>query len=335
MGKADIRLRLNDNPSRTLLLRLCGLAAWFLVGPALLLANSCEEETEPPEIDDDDSYNPIDDWEMVTAGDFHSCGLSKGGHIACWGCEESYYDFWHSSIWWDACTPPAGVFITIDSGPLDVCAIREDNMPLCWGENYGFGISDPPEEELVDVSVGETHACGIRPDGSVLCWGCPFYGVEHRAECEPPDALFVDIESGSHHICGFTVEGNVACWGDCSHHQCDPPNLEILDISSGGSNNCGIRGYDDGMTCWGGGDLSSNSLQEFTSLDTGTHHVCGITNTEEISCWGWNDSGQCDGPTGSFVAVGSGYAHTCAIRTDGVAVCWGENLEGQCDVPEW
>jgi alpha-tubulin suppressor-like RCC1 family protein len=116
------------------------------------------------------------------------------------------------------------------------------------------------------------------------------------------------------------------------------------------------------VQCWGGntqGELGvgqTAKLNQSTSpqnvvllnnitikrLVSGRQHLCGITNSDTLVCWGWNDSGQLGltDTTARFIPtlvtsvgagilqVAAGYGHTCAVRASDT-VCWGDNSKGQ------
>ena len=63
--------------------------------------------------------------------------------------------------------------------------------------------------------------------------------------------------------------------------------------------------------------------------------ACAIRESGEAVCWGNNDYGQADAPSGRFAAVSVGDAHACGLRESGEVVCWGDNnLYSQTDAPE-
>ncbi len=78
------------------------------------------------------------------------------------------------------------------------------------------------------------------------------------------------------------------------------------------------------------------------TLAVGDVHVCVITKTGGVRCWGRNSYGQLgDGTTSqrlspvtvvglsSVVGLTAGSHHTCAALADGTARCWGRNHNGQ------
>ncbi|HEX5574846.1 MAG TPA: hypothetical protein VFX42_03140, partial [Gemmatimonadales bacterium] len=86
--------------------------------------------------------------------------------------------------------------------------------------------------------------------------------------------------------------------------------------------------------------------RNFSFLNAGSQHVCGVTLSNAAFCWGDNSLGQLG--IGSFggnsfvpvrvpgtlsfssVAAGTLSAHTCGwTTTDGHAYCWGLNANGQ------
>jgi len=61
----------------------------------------------------------------------------------------------------------------------------------------------------------------------------------------------------------------------------------------------------------------------FASASAGAFHTCGLRTDGTVDCWGFNENGETDAPSGSFAAVSGGFTHTCGIRTDGTIACWG------------
>ena len=66
----------------------------------------------------------------------------------------------------------------------------------------------------------------------------------------------------------------------------------------------------------------------------GAFHMCALKTDNTVACWGQNDKGQTDVPTGLIAKqVASGNLHSCALKTDNTVACWGQNDKGQTDVP--
>src|SRR5262249_24924671 len=62
----------------------------------------------------------------------------------------------------------------------------------------------------------------------------------------------------------------------------------------------------------------------FVAVTSGGKHHCALAEDGHIECWGENDFGQINAPTGNdFVKVAGGYVHTCALRANGTVTCWG------------
>ena len=86
------------------------------------------------------------------------------------------------------------------------------------------------------------------------------------------------------------------------------------------------------------GDLTirANAMHQpvFTQVSGGWSHSLGLRKDGTIACWGLNDQGQCDAPTGVFTQVAGGVYHSIGLREDGTIVGWGNNVYGQCDAPD-
>ena len=83
-----------------------------------------------------------------------------------------------------------------------------------------------------------------------------------------------------------------------------------------------------------------------TAIGAARTHVCAVTDTGGLKCWGSNGSGQLGdgslfirsvpvdvvGLDSGVAAVDPGWNHTCAVTTEGGAKCWGWNIFGQLGV---
>ncbi len=94
-------------------------------------------------------------------------------------------------------------------------------------------------------------------------------------------------------------------------------------VSVGGSHVCALR-TDRTATCWGNNEhgQAEPPTGTYTAIDTGKSHTCALRTDGTIACWGSNNLGKTDAPAGTFTAIDTGFFHTCALRTDGTLECW-------------
>jgi len=87
---------------------------------------------------------------------------------------------------------------------------------------------------------------------------------------------------------------------------------------------------------------SEPSSGVWRAAGAGVRHTCGVTETGEAYCWGWNEHGQLgDGTTTShytptkvatslqLASIAAGGVHTCGLTDTGEAYCWGKNRFGR------
>ena len=56
----------------------------------------------------------------------------------------------------------------------------------------------------------------------------------------------------------------------------------------------------------------------------GAYHSCVVRANSTITCWGRNDRGQINTPSGQFSAVSAAGDQSCGLQTDGTIGCWGD-----------
>ncbi|MEY4615249.1 MAG: hypothetical protein RJB66_209 [Pseudomonadota bacterium] len=293
-------------------------------------------------IQDTDS-NAVDTiFSKIDAGAQHTCGITFGGKLKCWG----------DNGWGqlgDGTTTNKTAPITIDSGT-----------------SYN------------QISAGSSHTCGITTGGALKCWGDNGGGqlgdgtTTNKTNPTTIDSgtSYNQISAGGSHTCGITTGGALKCWGRNVENQLGdgtttnkttPTTIDsgtsYSQISAGGSHTCGIT-TDDSLKCWGWngesqlGDGSTNvQISAPSPIDSGTSyakvfaksiHTCGITTGGTLKCWGRNTSGQLGDPTinstntpltidtsNSYAQIAAGFSHTCGITTGGTLRCWGDNSWGQ------
>ncbi|HEY0152124.1 MAG TPA: hypothetical protein VGB92_09010 [Longimicrobium sp.] len=232
----------------------------------------------------------------VAAGSFLGCGVVEAeGEVWCWGygyhaapedtavraCRPG------SSQYPEPCERPEPVRVRVDSaggwmragearfarvavhGTL-VCALSEDGVVHCWGDNYRCGLGRcrapasavarpvPLAGRAVDVGVGDRHACARTADGRIFCWGDNSHGqlgslVSANAG---PDGLPPDYSREKDDDPGPGASGDICFNGGL----CSPAPVQVsperrwdaLVVSS--SRACGLSRDDGRIRCWGGAE---------------------------------------------------------------------------------
>ncbi|HKE92203.1 MAG TPA: Ig-like domain-containing protein [Gemmatimonadales bacterium] len=277
----------------------------------------------------------------VTAGGQHTCALTTGGAVACWGSN--------------------------DLGQMgDPSAGAATNVPILVS-----GVSS-----ATLLTAGNNHTCALA-DGSAMCWGANLKGQlgnGRTASSSTPVAVtgghaFQSIVAGARHTCGLGTDGVAWCWGDndngqlgngTTHGNATPQRVggatRFRMLAAGSDHTCGLAS-DGRVYCWGdgfSGQLGRGAREsttepnpvdgdvKFSSVAAAGKHACALALNGKAYCWGANVAGEIgdgskserDSPvpvTGahSFTALTAGFEHTCGLTADGDAYCWGRNREGQ------
>ena len=280
----------------------------------------------------------------------HSCGVTTGKRIYCWGSNSS--------------------------GELGNGKLGFEVRPVRVAGEIWFS----------SVSAGFFHTCGVALDGRAYCWGEGATGAlgNGRAGSRPElptdrrtkptmvtDALrFLQLAAGHSHTCGLTTTNQVYCWGDNSEGQLGDgtttrrlsPKLiaggrRFRSLSAGVGHSCAVTTEYQAF-CWGSGGngrLGTGSTRsslrpvavatwrKFRQISAGYFHTCAMGRDNRAYCWGEGISiGDGAGlerllPTAvaggrlvEFVEAGAG--HTCGNGYDGQGYCWGANSLGELGI---
>jgi len=298
---------------------------------------------------------------QIAGGEDHTCALSLGGTVYCWG-ENSQGELGDGTTsgsdpcpggasMVDRCrltpapvtgsgTPPV-ILRSLTSGFLDLhtCGLVTGGIAYCWGYNYAGELGDGTTTNrpapvqvmgsgteplvLTSLASGGSQTCGVATDQAVYCWGFGSSSTPTQiAGSGASPLLFTSVTPGLH-TCGLTTDGAVYCWGVNVHGE--------LGDGTTTSGNTPVRVLGSGT-----------APLVFTMISAGDFHTCGVTAAGSAYCWGWDGYGQLgDGATtdqttpvqvlGSgtapllFASVTGGEAYTCGLTHTGAAYCWGYN----------
>ena len=151
-----------------------------------------------------------DTFILLTAGAYHSCGLTAHGRAYCWG--EDY------------------------NGQLgnDGTKVRK------WSPVEVDLNALPVGDRFIDLEAGASHSGGITGQGKAYCWGDNFtgqcgtglfgntYPTPSAMELSAlQDARFRHLSFGGSHSCALSASGVAYCWGDDDFGQLgNGPTLE-------------------------------------------------------------------------------------------------------------
>lgn len=325
----------------------------------------------------DDKLNPFVDYSWsglrsVAMGEKHTCILGSDLQVRCWG---------------DGGNGQLGINL--------LNPVRQASL--------ASAVSFPTGRIARSIAAGTDHTCALLDNQMAACWGDNTYGQlgdnSNAASSRPVmvdngNLKFIQLAAGGHSTCGLTFQDSykVYCWGRNQFGQLGigslqsqslPQSVDLgevtdatpdptLRLAMGPSHTC-VFGEYMGLKCWGNnttGQLGVTSANTTVTAPTipviygtpidlalGRTHSClqvQIDNNYRLVCWGKGEHGQLG--YGSFdelnalpslpstnlvstalesgalapltvLSLASGFDHTCAVTGSGPK-CWGQGTLG-------
>ena len=248
-----------------------------------------------------------EEFTAISAGTYHTCGLTPGGAALCWG--ENFYGQLGDGTEEQRLSPTEVAtelqFTAISAGSSHTCGVATDGSTYCWGRNshgqLGTATSQTcfagnPEQcsttpvqvagtlAFAQVVAGSGHTCGVTDEGAAYCWGNNMWdglgdGTDSSRSSPTPvagDHEFLTL-SANRHTCGIAADGTTYCWGN---------------------NAGGVLGD--------GTDTDHNTPTRvaidirLTTVSTGDVHTCALGVEGRMYCWGSNSTGQLADDSGAL-----------------------------------
>ena len=283
----------------------------------------------------------------VSAGDRHTCAMTTGGGLKCWGRNfegqlgDGTPTFRTTLV--DVVGLTNGV-AAVSAGFQHTCALTTSGGLKCWGWNGSGRLGDGTLMDrstpvdvagltsgVAAVSAGSGHTCAVTTAGGLKCWG--FNGSGRLGDgtlmdrSTPVDVVGLTsgvaaVSAGAAHTCAVKTGGGLKCWGFGS----------VAPLTSGAPTPTPVPS-----------PTPTPAQPAATAVSAGGRHTCAVTTAGGLKCWGSNFFGQLgdgtttfrgmpvdvSGLTSSVAAVSAGSDHTCAVVTAGGLKCWGRNGSGQ------
>ena len=299
-----------------------GLRCWGLNDSGQLGDETFNNSSIPVNVVDVVASDVID----LESGIKHTCALSSGGEVMCWGLNTSG-QLGNGSIT-NSNVPVlvkglVGKVVSISGGAEFTCAVNDVDEVMCWGNNSVGQLNDStttnrnvativdPEivNNVVMISGGQKELQGVTSDGVANIWNSepviPVTGLPNENNVLLSADRF--FEGG----CITSIDRVVRCWGAIVDAEVTDGVLDSDLLDTGGGHACTVN--DSGLVCWGennhgqlgvGSEVSSEKalpvegITSVVDLAAGLNHTCAIIGTDTIKCWGENTYGQLgDGST--------------------------------------
>lgn len=272
-----------------------------------------------------------------------TCAVATNGILKCWG-DSSWGG--GSGLWGydvlSAVKLPFS-FSKLEADFQTACGLTESGRLYCWGQNPFFDPDQKKDRTAIaqidpgtlysTFGAGSDTSCGLTLSGVIKCWG---YSNSPNFLPQVVDGMnqYQKLSLSSSRWCGIQKNGNLRCGVGY------PGTVSDLDVgveyasifaSFGHYTYCGITTLGI-LKC--DGDVVDAGVN-YKTIST-KNHTCGITESDDLKCWGENTQGQIgDGTTFSrtfpitidpgvkYKSVDVSDIRTCGVTLGGILKCWG------------
>lgn len=202
--------------------------------------------------------------QLVSAGDGHTCAVSTGHTVWCWGYNR------YSQLGDGTTTASAGPvqehshthdWAAVSVGAGHTCAVKANRTLWCWGNNYSGQLGNGTHADSAVPVQENTHArdwAAVSTGGMIL---------------RPP----MDAEWIGDYTCAVKTSHTPWFWG--------------------------YNGYGQFGTGNAGGSTTpvqeATHASDWATVSVGTLHTCAAKTTHSVWCWGYNPNGQVGPGAGS------------------------------------
>ena len=254
------------------------------------------DSAEPAEIELDST------WQDITASgsNYHVCGITTNGTAYCWGSGHlgalGDGTYTYKSLPTAVSSVGVNTWTQITAGEVQSCGVQTDKSGWCWGSNDVGEIGDgttvnktvPTQvsggDEWIQISAGGHFTCGLTTKGIIKCWGCFDYDDDAlqcmRGQAQltpvaiPGNMLWRQVSSGVTHACGIDVNYEAYCFG-----------VNLFGELGGET-----------ATSFSAEPVKVLGGYTWREVSAGLYMSCGLTNNEQVLCWGQNNDNQLGSP---------------------------------------
>jgi alpha-tubulin suppressor-like RCC1 family protein len=241
------------------------------------------------------SANPATGFVSISSGEAHTCALTTGGGVKCWG-RNIYGQLGDGGACGALCTTPTQVtgltsgVASVVAGANHTCVAMTNGAAKCWGRNLYGALGDGTTTQrstpvavstlssgVMAITTGDWHSCALLGAGTIRCWGRNYDGAVGDGSTTDrltPVAVTgiasgaTSIDAGGDHSCAI-VSSAAKCWG---------------------RNAAGQLG--NGTTTSSSSPVDVSSLTDVMQLAAGFNFTCATTGGGGVKCWGSNVGGQ-------------------------------------------
>ena len=275
----------------------------------------------------------------VSVGSQHVCAIRAADKVTdrqaiCWGTKAG-------DQFGQISTTPEGGLHSVCAGSYYTCALiaegqgrLDEGSALCWGESEMVRTVEQRSQgrRLRQLACGDFAVCVVIAEtGLVECWGDD--DLDAGAGEVQTGARLIKVSLGVDHACALRLPlaaglldaaaaeaaaaagAEAVCWGS------NWMNAELGEqfFPSAGTEGHGI---------FVGKAAPPGPATRFVDLSVGVEHVCGVTTSGGLVCWGAFVAmgGKGVPPGNHWVAAVAGYHTTCAVSLvgGGTLACWGD-----------